>query len=392
VHPDEPNRVFIGTNNYGVMVSNDGGRNFAPTNLNFSSRFASTIVPDIQKPNRVYAATNNTTTGGGFFYISDDGGRSWQPTKSLDITRITPFSILQDKANPNLMYLGTNAGVYRSVDRGNTWTGVKLPKVIAAKKPVRKAPVKKGKAAVKPAAPAAAAPKMYPAFTDKVKVLTFTADGKNGILAGTDSGLYRSYDLSKGWEKLPFGAGMNENVLVVTPTPGAIWVGTATSGVLVSHDDGKTWAKSGTTIVDGIPIASITVDAKKPNNIYVGSLQTLYLSRDGGKTWTRRGGNLPIGNFASIIVNPNNSDEVYAASATEADGGIYISEDAGNKWRRLDSKEMKLPTRRIWSMAFDPANPNRIYAGTHSSGVYRIDRRPETAVVDTESRPRVSSN
>ena len=32
VHPSEPNRVYIGTNNYGVMVSNDGGKNFAPTN------------------------------------------------------------------------------------------------------------------------------------------------------------------------------------------------------------------------------------------------------------------------------------------------------------------------------------------------------------------------
>jgi len=390
VHPDEPNRVFIGTNNYGVMVSNDGGRNFAPTNINFTSRFASTIVPDIQRPNRVYAATNNTTTGGGFFYISDDGGRNWQPTKSLDIARIAPFSILQDKANPNLMYLGTNAGIYRSLDRGSTWVAVSLPKAI----PVKKAPGKKtvkGKVAAKPA-PAPAAPKMYPAFTDKVKVLAFTSDGKSGLLAGTDKGLYRSYDLSKGWEKLAFGAGMNENVLVVTPTQGAIWVGTATSGVLVSYDDGKTWAKPGSTITDGIPIASITVDPKKPNSIYVGSVQTLYLTRDGGKTWTRRGGNLPIGAFASIIVNPNNSDEVYAASAMESDGGIYYSEDAGNKWRRLDSKDMKLPTRRIWSLAFDPTNSNRIYAGTHSSGVYRIDRRPDTAAADTDSRPRISTN
>ncbi|HEV7929785.1 MAG TPA: hypothetical protein VGP12_06600, partial [Nitrosospira sp.] len=245
VHPDEPNRIFIGTNNYGVMVSNDGGRNFVPTNINFTSRFASAITPDIERPNRVYAMTNNTTTGGGFFYISDDGGRNWQPTKSLDIARVTPFAVLQDKTNTNLMYLGTNVGIYRSLDRGNSWTAITAAKPAVKKAPVKKAPVKKG--AAKPAAPVAVGPKLLPAFADKVKVLTFTLDGK-GILAGTDTGLYRSYDIAKGWEKLPFGAGFNENVMTVTPSQGGLWVGTATSGAIVSHDDGRTWEKTnGTT-------------------------------------------------------------------------------------------------------------------------------------------------
>jgi photosystem II stability/assembly factor-like uncharacterized protein len=397
VHPDEPNRVFIGTNNYGVMVSNDGGRNFVPTNINFSSRFASSITPDLERPNRLYLTTNNTTTGGGFFYISDDGGRSWNPTRSLDIARIAPFAVLQDKTNPGLMYLGTNVGLYKSLDRGNTWTQIVAPKPVK-NTPVKKAPAR-GKVAAKTTAaktaPAAAAPKLVPALTDKIKVLAFTEDGKNGILAGTDSGLYRSYDLTKGWEKLSFGAGLNESVMVITTTPGALWVGTATSGALVSRDEGKTWTKTGSAnggAVDGIPIASITIDPKKPNNIYVGSIQALYLTRDGGATWSRRGGNLPLGNFTTILINPNNSNEIYASSALEADGGIYYSSDAGMKWKRVDSKEMKLPTRRIWTMAFDPTNPNRIYAGTHSSGVYRIERRSDTAAIDTDARPRVSTN
>jgi photosystem II stability/assembly factor-like uncharacterized protein len=337
-------------------------------------------------PNRVYATTQNTATGGGFLFVSNDGGRNWIPAKSLDPARIVPFSVLQSKANPNDIYLGTNVGIYRSIDRGNTWA-----LITSAKAPVKKAPVKKG--AAKPAAATAAGPKLLPAFTDKVKVLSFTMDGK-GILAGTDKGLYRSYDLAKGWEKLPFGAGLSESVMTITPSQGGIWVGTATSGALVSHDDGRTWEKTNgvTGAPDGVPISAITVDPKRPNNIYVGSIQTLYLSRDGGKTWTRRGGNLPLGNYTSILINPNNSDEIYVSSALEADGGIYFSDDAGNKWKRVDSKEMKLPSRRIWTMAFDPTDPNRIYAGTHSSGVYRIERRPETASADPAARPRVSSN
>jgi hypothetical protein len=113
--------------------------------------------------------------------------------------------------------------------------------------------------------------------------------------------------------------------------------------------------------------------------MYVGSIQTFYVSRDGGRTWNRRGGGLPLGDYTSILINPNNTDEILISSALESDGGIFYSEDAGNKWKRVDSKDMKIPSRRVWSMTFDPQDPKRIFAGSHSSGVYVIDRRQDTA-------------
>src|SRR5690606_11683007 len=77
VHPDAPDRVFIATNNHGVMVSEDAGRNFAPTNGNFSSRFVYKVRPDIAIEGRLYAATHNTASSGGYFFISKDGGKTW---------------------------------------------------------------------------------------------------------------------------------------------------------------------------------------------------------------------------------------------------------------------------------------------------------------------------
>ena len=73
----------------------------------------------------------------------------------------------------------------------------------------------------------------------------------------------------------------------------------------------------------------------------------------------------------------------------KSDGGIYYSSDAGWNWKRVDTKDMKLPSRRVWSMVFDPNNPNRIFAGTHSSGVYRIERVARASMEET--RPRVSA-
>ena len=390
VHPDEPNRIFIGTNNYGVMVSHDGGKNFVQTNDNFTSRLTYLVTPDSQQPNRLYAATHNTATGGGFFFVSDDDGRTWQQSRGLDVNRVRAFTVKQDVANPNLMFLGTNVGVFHSMDRGVSWT-----QLVAAKPPVK--PVKKR--AVKPtakksvkkpvtvtakAAPpvvTAAGPALLPAITGKVTVLEVMPDGTGALLAGTDSGLYRSTDIAKGWEKLSFGAGLSESIYaihVAAARPDTIWVGTATSGVLVSHDSGKTWAKAGGA-VDNIPVSSIMSDPKRPDYMYVGTTQTFYLSRDAGKTWNRRGGNLSLGNFTSILINPNNTDEILISSSIETDGGIFMSTDAGNRWKRVDTKDMKLPSRRVWSMAFDPQDSGRIFAATHSSGVYKIERIGRTS-------------
>lgn len=371
VHPEAPQRVFIATNNFGVMVSNDGGRNFTQTNNSFSSRFTYSILPDLEQPNRLYATTHNTATAGGFFFISDNAGQTWTQAKGLDISRVSPFALLQDRTDPNVMYLGANSGIFKSIDRGVSW------EFLAPPKPARSTRASRRKAAAKKPDPNA--PVLVPAFTEKVKVLEYTTDGKNGIFAGTDNGLYRTYDMAKGWEKIPFGEGLDENVFAVLTSPnvpGTIWVGTATSGVLVSKDDGKTWTKTNAT-PDLIPVSSIAIDPDRPNLLYVGTTQSLYLSRDGGRTWLRRGGRLPLGNYNSILIDPTNPDQIFVSSSLSNNGGIFYSEDAGMNWERLDSSEMKLPSRRVWSMAFDPSDPRRIFAGTHSAGVYRIDRLPQ---------------
>src|SRR5215217_9592155 len=124
VHPSRPDMIYIGTNNYGVMVSNDGGKSFVPTNSGFSGRFANAILADRETPDRVYASTINTATGGGFFFVSNDNGESWRPSMRSMPSRLITYAILQDARDANVIYLGTNLGVYRSLDRGTSWAPV----------------------------------------------------------------------------------------------------------------------------------------------------------------------------------------------------------------------------------------------------------------------------
>lgn len=395
VHPDEPNKVYIATNNYGVMVSNDGGKNFAQSNGNFTSRMMLSIVPDVERSNRLYATTNNTAGGGGFLFVSDDGGHTWNTSmRNLVPNQDVPVTLLQDKQNPNLIYLGSNWGIFRSVDRGASWTKIVVKPPAKAKVTYKK--VGKKRVAVKVPAPPVD-PKMIPALGEKINALAHTADGKNGIYAATESGLYRTYNIDAGWERIwqqtvvspdPKLGLITERVFVVTVSPAnpsQLWIGTSRSGLLTSNDAGLTW-RTVSDIPLNAPVSAIEIPAARPDYIYVGTTATLYLSRDGGQKWSRRGGNLPLGHFASIIVNPRKPDEVFVASALENNGGIYQSQNGGQNWKRVEDKNWAMPTTRIWTMIFDPTNPDRIFVGTHSGGIYRIERT--TTASTEETRPR----
>lgn len=448
VHPSRPEMVYIGTNNYGVMVSSDGGKSFTPMNAGYSGRFANAILADRETPNRIYAATINTATGGGFFFVSNDNGESWRPSMRSMPSRLITYSILQDLSDANIIYLGTNLGVYRSADRGTTWAPVWATekKKPAGKKKARAtapAPRRRTKAEAddsvlraqqalaaagyhfgepdgKPGPSTTAAVKKFQGdrhlpvtgkldaitlaalgvgkqtgptaeetsgliLADAVNVLVHATDGETQepvILAATNTGLYRTKDPTKGWQRLSLG-GSDPRVTSISTTakqPETIWVGTPGAGVLISRDNGKTWSQVQGVPRD-VPVNVIAQDPQRPDYVYVGTKQALFMSHDGGANWRVRGGNLPFGDFTSILVNPRNGDEVFAGNAyqiSEIGGGVYRTTNAGQSWARIDPKNGRLPSQRIWALAFDAHDQNVLFVGSHSAGVYVVPRTIDT--------------
>lgn len=471
VHPRTPNTIYIGTNNHGVMVSNDGGKNFVPTNGGFSGRFVYTILADRENMNRIYATTINTTTGGGFFFVSSDGGASWQPSMRNMPPRLIGYSILQDERDGNVIYLGTNLGMYRSTDRGASWAPIagRKPTPPPKKRPAARSTVRRTVAQGRPATTASRGSGATPQRTaiakpsaevvrraqealdragyeigtpdgqlgsrtvaairrfqtdrylpvsgqldeatlaalvvnlsptttggsghvatlsDPVNALVSFSDraGHSGILAATNNGMYRTFDPVLGWDRIAYGRGFDVRTTCISTSPqnpSLILVGTATAGVLVSRDAGQTWQQ-----VSGIPTTSavnvVVQDPQRSAFIYVGTKQAFYMSQDGGEHWSRRGGNLPHGDFTSILINPRNTNEIFAGNAYqnpyqkgEVGGGVYRSSDAGSTWVRIDGREHRLPSQRIWALALDPRDQNTLFVGSHSAGVYVVPRGAE---------------
>jgi peptidoglycan hydrolase-like protein with peptidoglycan-binding domain len=225
------------------------------------------------------------------------------------------------------------------------------------------------------------------ALSDPVNALVSSSNqnGQLEILAATNAGLYRTADPNEGWDRLSYGVGLDPRTTCIstsTQNPSLILVGTATSGVLISRDAGKAWQQ-----VSGIPNTSpinvIVQDQQRSAFMYVGTKQAFYMSHDGGGQWARRGGNLPFGDFTSILINPRNTNELFVGNAYqngETGGGVYRSNDSGTTWVRIDARAHRLPSLRIWALALDPRDQNTLFVGSHSAGVYVVPRGAEASL------------
>ena len=47
--------------------------------------------------------------------------------RNLDVGRVRAFVLHQDPTNPSMMLLGTNMGIFKSIDRGASWTFMTPP-------------------------------------------------------------------------------------------------------------------------------------------------------------------------------------------------------------------------------------------------------------------------
>jgi photosystem II stability/assembly factor-like uncharacterized protein len=119
--PSDPKQMFaiLESNNTGLYISSDGGENWKSQSASFNivSRpfYFSTIAVDPKDPKRVYrpALSFSFSTDGGYSFA--DASNEGAPIHS------DMHAIWINPVHPNVIYVGSDGGVYLSVDRGVTW-------------------------------------------------------------------------------------------------------------------------------------------------------------------------------------------------------------------------------------------------------------------------------
>ncbi len=422
IHPDRPNRVLIGADDVGVLISEDGGESYESSNAGFINRQVRAVIADKTERGRVYAGVIFDRANGGLF-ISEDGGVTWSQSMNGMGARDV-YSLYQPDSNPATIYAGTNHGLFRSDDRGRNWTQVRKESAemnggessSAAAASTRTqiksgAKPRNGRAVSRPNSkvrtqPQPKSPKPADgAFVDLQNqifaILPFTplisapgggegdgspsspqSTGSGWMIASTWDGLFITEDEKKGWKAIGFAhrldrsggdgaARLKINAIATNPDlPGAIFIGTD-EGLFVSRNNGASFQRM------ALPEAarrvhSVAFDPRDRGTIYVGAATGFFRSADGGRSWENRGGGMPlITNVGAIIVSAANPDELYVSD--EGRGALYHSTDRGTNWEKIDVSQ--LPSPKLWSLASDPFDANRIYAGSFSGGVYVMSRK-----------------
>ncbi|GFD89858.1 hypothetical protein KUL152_20840 [Tenacibaculum sp. KUL152] len=163
---------------------------------------------------------------------------------------------------------------------------------------------------------------------------------------------------------------------------GEIWTRNSVSigdGLFRTSDGGKNWELMG--FEGSERISSVIVNPQNSNEIYVGVLGGLwgdstqrgvYKSTDGGKTWEQQLYVDETTGCADLIMDPQNPNVLYASmwefrrtgwsfNSGGTNSALYKSSDGGKTWNKIHQGFPEGKLGRI-AIAVAPSDPNRLYA------------------------------
>lgn len=368
--------LYAGTEGYGVFISTDKGATFAPTNVNFGFVKSLALAPD----GTLYAGKDKG------LYKSTDKGVTWTDASGGYASLISKVEALF-VAPDGTLYAGmSNWGVYRSMDRGTTWTQeasskVSILTIFVAPDGVRYVGTSYGVYR--------SAGKGLPWTTANVGLLyatsaalMFTPDGT--LYAGTSNGVFVSSNKGLTWAHRSDGMSDSGVRSLVYAPDGTLYAATDDYYVYRSTDKGMTW----TNLQSGLP-ATARLDAYAMHvsaltlaldgTLYAGTGRGAFRSADKGTTWTavNSGLTVTVNNVtyampvAALTSSPDGT--LYAGTAgfnidgtANKGGSVYRSTNKGATWIAANSG---LTDKYVFALTLAP--DGTLYAGTWGDGVFK---------------------
>ena len=285
IDSERPQRLFAGTSSGQVLLSENGGADWRSPGLPVA--FPGWVVSDLllEADGRLWAALWGLWGAGGNVYLSTDGGVTW--TERGD--GLPGSQVYRLAAGNGRLFAATRGGVYGSDDHGASWRHL-----------------------------TAAHPEIQ-------KVSSLLVDG-DSVLAGTWRRAYKSDDGGASWRGVFTGMVLDSEVFSLQPGPaaGEIWASTC-GWVYRSTNEGESWRRYERGLEERRTQA---VRVLPGGRLLAGTVAGLYVSDDGGASWSRRtSSELVIGAIAHVAARP---ERVYLG--TEG-SGVWVSEDGGDSFR-----------------------------------------------------------
>ena len=357
--------IYIGSSGGGVLKSTDGGTTFRSVNNGLGGSVISGLAIVPNHPDIVYV---NTQFLG--FFRTTDGGAHWSGGNWGG------FTLLMDPTNPNILYSASGVFDYvmKTVDGGRTWSyaadGLGEASVFALAIDPHNANVlyagSMGQGAFKSTDGAVSwKPIKIDAF---INALLVDPDDSNIVYAGTDRhGVYKSTNGGRSFSRV--GSPRVASILSLAKSGQTLYAGTATEGVSESIDGGRTWKNSAVSTGHG---NALSVDAA--GTVYAGTSFDGVLARSiSDSDWRRLGWHqlrrCACQNGDALAIDPGDHDHIFVTTNA---GGLLVTEDGGRTWR--DGGTHGLTANGPRTVAFDPQQPRRVYAGSiWGGGLFKSD-------------------
>ncbi|MEL7249416.1 MAG: T9SS type A sorting domain-containing protein [Bacteroidota bacterium] len=373
IHPQNDDVILVGFSRGGVWRTTNGGTDWESIFDDQAFLCVGDIVFDPVDPNTIYVGTGDVNISGNFIvgdgiYRSTDGGDTWENIGWGGLNIISQIRI--HPTDNNIIYAGAMGapferdnvrGLYRSLDRGETWEQILY---VADQAGIIDLVIDHQNPDI-----------LYASSWDRIR------NNQESTVNGPNAKIFKSIDGGDTWTELGGGLPTDEQGRIgLTMTQQdpqhlyAAYTGTNNQlfDIFETLDGGATWqGVLDTASVN--PISSnaqggfgwyfgkIRVHPDNPDDIYILGVD-LWRSRDGGQNWEQAS---PPWWTYEVHADKHDLQWNAAGQAILAtDGGLYMGEEDMTLWSDLEN----IPCTQFYRVAVNPQQPGVVYGGAQDNG------------------------
>ena len=399
VDPNNANIWYVGAPAGGIWKSTNGGQSWVNLFDDFPQIGVSGIAIDPRDSKTIYITTGDDDAADSYsigVFKSTNGGQTWNETGAPLNPSGTDANVLLneitiDPSNSNIVWVAGSTGLYKSTDAGGSWERVQTgyisdfklkpgdPQTVYA---VANAHIGGGgnattfyrttngldftklESSVLPTSAGRVVLGVTPADPEALYVLAANTSSRNFSYQG----FYRSRDGGETFTETANATNIMESnqawfdlALEVSPTDAdEVYMGCL--NIWKSTNGGSTWSRLNRWFQNDDSYTHADIHTLKifNNRLYAATDGGIYMSRNGGSTFTDYTNNMSIGQFYKLSVSPTNADKMIGG--LQDNGGQILSQDAWNNYHPGDGMDN----------AIDPTNDNIVYGFTQFGGTLNI--------------------